>query len=498
MQPFNRHTYILSVGLLAACGGAPEPETSTQSEALYVHTGEIWNTGIIPVCWENPSTNNATERGWVFDAVESTWGAETAAHFTGWGPCHGDSAGVRIRIADEGPHTEGLGRDIAGCEDGMVLNFTFNNWSTDCAQSSQRESCIRDIAVHEFGHALGFAHEQNRPDTPSWCDQEQGTDGTLTLGAWDLTSVMNYCNPAWNGNGQLSAGDIAGARAYYGPPDATKRVFRGLPISQYQEVFEDFVAEGFRPLWVDVTTYYPFGTTPGFGGFFSSLTGPPTSQVVNGIFVAAGSTPWRADHALTKSGYEARLAEMQSRGFRLVHVDAYASSGSVLYAPLFEQRGGSQWTEYHDVSIADHQARYQSLGAAGYRPVNLVFTPTPFGVRVTGLWDKNSVGRYGAYAELSPSAYQAEFQRQAALGRHLVYLDGYYNNGPKLSAIWDSTSATSPSARHGADLVRYREQQHEQTAAGRSMRLTTAYPDGWWIRYGGAWQAPTPIRFIRW
>lgn len=36
------------------------------------------------------------------------------------------------------------------------------------------------------------------------------------IGPWDLNSVMNYCNPSWNGNGNLNRTDIQGVQALYG------------------------------------------------------------------------------------------------------------------------------------------------------------------------------------------------------------------------------------------------------------------------------------------
>ena len=39
--------------------------------------------------------------------------------------------------------------------DGMVLNFTFRNWGRSC--QAGRKACIELIAVHEFGHAIGYA-----------------------------------------------------------------------------------------------------------------------------------------------------------------------------------------------------------------------------------------------------------------------------------------------------------------------------------------------------
>lgn len=182
---------------------------------LYPLSTALWNTSRISVCWENPVANNAPERGWVRDAVENSWPAVAPLEFIGWNACARSTRGIRIRIEDSGPHTKGLGTQLDGRTDGMVLNFQFVKWSPAC--QFQREFCIRAIAVHEFGHALGFAHEQNRPDTPTWCDLEQGSNGDFLVGGWDLDSVMNYCNPEWNGDGDLSAGDIEAVRRLYPP-----------------------------------------------------------------------------------------------------------------------------------------------------------------------------------------------------------------------------------------------------------------------------------------
>lgn len=173
----------------------------------------------IPVCWESPSmaSEHATAREEVQEVVTQQWQANSLITFLGWGRCTTNSKGIRILVNDSGPHVKALGKNLNGVRNGMVLNFTYNTWSTSCKQ--QKSYCNKTIAIHEFGHALFFAHEHNRPDTPGECTMSaQGTDGDVLLTPWDKHSVMNYCNQKYSNDGILSKFDLYALQKFYGEP----------------------------------------------------------------------------------------------------------------------------------------------------------------------------------------------------------------------------------------------------------------------------------------
>ena len=127
-------------------------------------------------------------------------GGQLPGPFTGWGTCTSSSRGIRIRISTTDDPSSLLGKKIDGVPSGMHLNLT----GAACPLASHQR-CIEAIATHEFGHALGFAHEQNRADAPAWCrDKVQGSDPNIYMTRYDESSIMNYCSPTYDNNGNLS------------------------------------------------------------------------------------------------------------------------------------------------------------------------------------------------------------------------------------------------------------------------------------------------------
>jgi hypothetical protein len=194
------------------------------------HGPKLWteNGLVVPVCfrWTNATGGAyAMERQWIREAVEGTWGQATPLQFAGWATCPetGQERHVRVRIERDTLHPCTSQSPIgAGGHSSLGMN-TFNSpaegdsmlivWN--CAAARDH---IQALAVHEFGHALGFNHEHNRLDRASSCTKPFEYGQGWKVGPYDNDSVMTqwYCNS--HIGGYLSWGDQVNARFVYGRP----------------------------------------------------------------------------------------------------------------------------------------------------------------------------------------------------------------------------------------------------------------------------------------
>lgn len=205
---------------------------------LYANKSAFWvgTPVFINVCWTNASTGDivksgytvseATARGWVRSAIESNWQRYARVNFRGWGNCPASGfSGIRMDVRQTGGSQAEPGsyHNRNRTDPWMHLNLYHNDPGDDCDDSQANlETCARSIALHEFGHALGFYHEEERPDyvggTGACAKTSFPNSKPQYYGGYDLGSVMSYCGQAglanWKTN--LSLGDIAAVQRAYG------------------------------------------------------------------------------------------------------------------------------------------------------------------------------------------------------------------------------------------------------------------------------------------
>ena len=165
--------------------------------------------------------------------MANTWEKESDIRFTDWCPCSNNFPGIHISIEDDskGPRVKALGNKLNAVPAGMVLNFTFKKWGSALVPEviKSRKQAIEIIGIHEFGHALGFSHQQIR-EACFLCDEVSkfipaSNEPEMSLskeGLWftpcDRFSVMNYCSNDYLNNGTLSDNDKLAVRTLYGSP----------------------------------------------------------------------------------------------------------------------------------------------------------------------------------------------------------------------------------------------------------------------------------------
>ena len=244
----------------------------------------------------------------------------------------------------------------------------------------------------------------------------------------------------------------------------------GVPASQYQSVFNQATASGYRLDWID--------------GF--QVNG---KVYYNAIFRPNNKSTWASFHGLSSSQYQSKFNQYTQAGYRPTQVESYRSGSGIRYAVIFRKQSGPAYFAYHGRTPSQHQQLFDQKIQAGYRPINISVVSINGKRYYTGLYEKKNVGSFFAKSFLTPAQYQQYFDANHKQGRQLAYLNAYqYKGGTRFSAIWTSANQGAFSARHGLSSGQYQQHWQSNTQNGRLTRVVTGYSHGNSSRYAALWR----------
>ncbi len=274
--------------------------------------------------------------------------------------------------------------------------------------------------------------------------------------------------PAAAANGPASAAAVTA----YQLQTPRQAVLIDLIEGDYASRFNQLVAQGYRPIWLQ-------GAGNG-----------PESASFSAIFVRDGSpAAWYEWHNLDDEDYQAKFDYYAGQGYIPISVTGYRDSGGeTRYGAIWRSAPGVGYYGAHGFSGEDYQDFFDAMDALGMRPQLVEGYPTSEGARYMSIWSEAGSGGWVAGHGMSAGEYQGFFEYYTSDGFHPISVSGYDTGGaPQFAAIMVDSAVPGFEACHESAPGDFYNTAADNARGDGQPIVIDSYDSGGQRRFAGVW-----------
>lgn len=210
--------------------GCKTKQAASETSGVVFPYGK-WSTTNLNVCFEKANEETKEVNAYIRKVVEDNFHNFTKLRFQGWKQCNESSDEMvkvaifsdvnkvqssrtgQLKFTTPSTTTRSI---VKGKMSHALVKFNLGMQEALCKESgSPSNICLTNSILHEFGHVVGLEHEHDHDD--SLCDMPKSKiRGLKSVGKYDASSIMNYCNVFWGqAELELSNGDVSTIKYLY-------------------------------------------------------------------------------------------------------------------------------------------------------------------------------------------------------------------------------------------------------------------------------------------
>jgi len=156
-------------------------------------------------------------------------------------------------------------------------------------------------------------------------------------------------------------------------------------------------------------------------------------------------------HGVPASEHQNRFNSLLAQGYRIISLSVYGDPSSASYAAVWIKGGGPAWEAAHGLSASQYQDFFNKWKAKGYYPLIVSATGSGNAVFAT-VWQQGNPGPWKARHGINEATFQSECFSAIAADQIPVSVSIYGNDSNRLyAAIWLTDNSGAEWNFHSSD-----------------------------------------------